>query len=91
MKYLTVESQSLADGTDASAMRAHETKSEALSDFYGVLSSGSVSDKVRSAFAAVVCTDGSLVRMETVDGAAPNDTGTADSAAQTDTETKAAD
>ena len=70
MKYLTIINQELADGTDANVMHAHDTREAAESEYFTELASGVVSTKLRSDFAMVVSTDGSIIRMETVTGAA---------------------
>lgn len=74
MKYLTIINQELADGTDASAMHSHDTKAEAESEYFSELASGVVSTALKSVFAMVVSTDGSILRMDTVDGLAPSET-----------------
>lgn len=71
MKYLTIINQELADGTDASAMHSHDTRAEAESEYFSELASGIVSPNLKSVFAAVVSTDGSILRIETVGGLAP--------------------
>lgn len=71
MKYLTIINQELADGTDASAMHSHDTRDEAESEYFTELASGVVSTALKKDFAMVVSTDGSILRMETVDGLAP--------------------
>ena len=70
MKYLTIINQELANGTDASVMHAHDTKEQAESEYFTELASGVVSATLKSDFAMVVSTDGSILRMETVSGAA---------------------
>lgn len=70
MKYLTIINQELADGTDASAMHSHGTKAEAESEYFTELASGIVSPTLKSDFAMVVGTDGSILRMDTVKGLA---------------------
>lgn len=70
MKYLTIINQQLAGGTDASAMHSHDTKAEAESEFFNELGSGVVSQTIKSVFAMVVSTDGSILRMDTVNGLA---------------------
>lgn len=84
MKYLTIINQELADGTDASAMHSHDTKAEAESEYFTELASGVVSASLKSDFAMVVSTDGSIIRMDTVKGraqetapASPETSGTA--------------
>lgn len=74
MKYLTIINQELADGTDASAMHSHDTKAEAESEYFSELASGSISPTLKSVFAMVVSTDGSILRMDTVKGLAPSET-----------------
>lgn len=74
MKYLTIINQQLADGTDASAMHSHDTKAEAESEYFSELASGITSQTLKSVFAMVVSTDGSILRMETVKGLAPSET-----------------
>lgn len=74
MKYLTIINQQLADGTDASAMHSHDTKAEAESEYFSELASGSISPTLKSVFAMVVSTDGSILRMETVKGLATSKT-----------------
>lgn len=76
MRYLTVINQESADGTDASAMHAHDTKAEAMAEFHSELASGSVSTALRRDFAMVVDTEGNVIRMESVDGLAPRDDAT---------------
>lgn len=71
MKYLTIINQESADGTDASAMHSHDTRAEAESEYFTELASGIVSTKLKSVFAAVISTDGSILRVETVGGLAP--------------------
>lgn len=78
MKYLTIINQELADGTDASAMHSHDTKAEAESEYLGELASGVVSPTLKSVFAMLVSTDGSILRMDTVKGLAPSETSPAD-------------
>lgn len=73
MKYLTVINQELADGTDASAMHAHDTRAEAMAEFHSELAAGVVSTALRRDFAMVVDTEGNVIRMESVDGLAPRD------------------
>lgn len=70
MKYLTIINQQLADGTDASAMHSHDTRAEAESEYFSELASGIVSPTLKSVFAVVVSTDGSILRIETVGGLA---------------------
>lgn len=70
MKYLTIINQELADGTDASAMHSHDTRAEAESEYFSELASGVVSPTLKSVFAVVVSTDGSILRIETVGGLA---------------------
>lgn len=70
MKYLTIVNQELADGTDASAMHSHDTKEEAESEYFSELASGSISPTLKSVFAMVVSTDGSILRMDNVKGRA---------------------
>lgn len=70
MKYLTIINQELADGTDASAMHSHDTRAEAESEYFSELASGIVSPALKSVFAVVVSTDGSILRIETVGGLA---------------------
>lgn len=70
MKYLTIINQELADGTDASAMHSHDTKAEAESEYFTELASGIVSPTLKSVFAMVVSTDGSILRMDSVKGLA---------------------
>lgn len=74
MKYLTIINQELADGTDASAMHSHDTKAEAESEYFTELASGIVSPTLKSVFAMVVSTGGSVIRMDTVKGLAPSET-----------------
>lgn len=74
MKYLTIINQELADGTDASAMHSHDTRAAAESEFFTELASGTVSPTVKSAFAMVASTDGSILRMDTVNGLAASET-----------------
>ena len=74
MKYLTIINQQLADGTDAGAMHSHDTKAEAESEYFSELASGSISPTLKSVFAMVVSTDGSILRMDTVKGLAPSET-----------------
>ena len=74
MKYLTIINQELADGTDASAMHSHDTKAEAESEYFSELASGSVSPTLKSVFAMVVSTDGSIFRMDMVNGLATSKT-----------------
>lgn len=74
MKYLTIVNQELADGTDASAMHSHDTKAEAQSEYFSELASGSTSPTLKSVFAMVVSTDGSILRMDMVKGLAPSET-----------------
>lgn len=73
MKYLTIINQELADGKDASAMHSHDTREAAESEYFTELASGVVSTAVKKDFAMVVSTDGSILRMETVDGLAPSE------------------
>lgn len=77
MKYLTIINQELADGTDASAMHSHGTKAEAESEYFSELATGSISPTLKSVFAMVVSTDGSILRMDTVKGLAPSETASA--------------
>lgn len=70
MKYLTIINQELADGTDASAMHSHGTRAEAESEYFSELASGIVSPTAKSAFVMVVSTDGSILRMDYVEGLA---------------------
>lgn len=70
MRYLTIINQELADGTDASAMHSHGTRAEAESEYFTELASGSVSPTLKSVFAMVASTDGSIIRMDTVKGLA---------------------
>lgn len=79
MKYLTIVNQELADGTDASAMHSHDTKAEAESEYFTEIASGIVSPTLKSVFAMVVSTDGSILRMDTVKGLAPSETAAEDS------------
>lgn len=74
MKYLTIINQELSNGTDASVMHAHDTREQAESEYFTELASGVVSTALKKDFAMVVSTDGSLLRMETVDGLAPSET-----------------
>lgn len=74
MKYLAIINQQLADGTDASAMHSHDTKAEAESEYFSELASGSISPTLKSVFAMVVSTDGSILRMDTVNGLATSET-----------------
>lgn len=74
MKYLTIISQELTDGTNASVMHAHDTRGEAESEYFSELASGVVSPTLKSVFAMVVSTDGNVLRIETVDGLAPAET-----------------
>lgn len=74
MKYLTIINQDLSDGTDASAMHSHDTKADAESEYFSELASGVVSHTLKSVFAMVVSTDGSIIRMDTVKGCAPVET-----------------
>lgn len=74
MKYLTIINQELADGTDASAMHSHDTKAEAESEYFSELASGVIAPTLKSVFAMVVSTDGSILRTDTVDGLAPSET-----------------
>lgn len=78
MKYLTIINQESADGKDASAMHAHDTREQAESEYFTELASGVVSTSLKSDFAMVVSTDGSVLRMDTVKGLAPS--GTAETA-----------
>lgn len=73
MKYLTVINQESADGTDASAMHAHDTRAEAMAEFHSELAAGVVSTALRRDFVMVVDTEGNVIRMESVDGLAPRD------------------
>lgn len=74
MKYLTIINQELSNGTDANVMHAHDTREQAESEYFTELASGVVSTALKSVFAMVVSTDGSILRMETVDGLAPSET-----------------
>ena len=76
MRYLTVINQEAADGTDASAIHAHDTKAEAMAEFHSELAAGVVSTALRRDFAMVVDTEGNVIRMESVDGLAPRDDAT---------------
>ena len=73
MKYLTIINQELADGTDASAMHAHDTKAEAMAEFHSELAAGVVSTALRRDFAMVVDTDGNVIRIESAEGLAPKE------------------
>lgn len=70
MKYLTIINQQFADGTDASNMHSHDTRAEAESEYFTELASGIVSPTLKSVFAVVLSTDGSILRIETVGGLA---------------------
>lgn len=74
MKYLAIINQELADGTNASVMHAHDTRAEAESEYFSELASGIVSPTLKSVFAMVVSTDGSILRMDTVNGIATSKT-----------------
>ena len=87
MKYLTIVNQELEDGTDASAMHSHDTRAEAESEYFSELASGVISAKLKSVFAMVVSTDGSIMRMDTVNGRAPAETTEAAPATETTQET----
>lgn len=75
MRYLTVINQELADGSETSAMHAHETKAEAMAEFYSELAAGVISTALRRDFAMVVDTYGNIISMESSPGLAPNDNG----------------
>ena len=73
MKYLTIVNQELADGTNASVMHAHDTRADAESEYFTELASGIISPTLKSDFAMVVSTDGSILRMDKVKGRAPEE------------------
>ena len=70
MRYFTVVSQTLADGTSADSMHAYNDVHSAMSEHYQALAYGSVSDQILTVFSAVLGDVGGMVAMDTATGKA---------------------